>query len=64
MIVSEPTINAIAELLLHAKHYYYRGEPFISDTVYDRLEDVIKRQEPQHSVLHIVGDPFKYGESL
>lgn len=41
--------------LLSAKKEYYTGEPIMSDSSYDKFEEMLKRLNPDSSVLQMVG---------
>lgn len=45
----------LATKILYHKKRYYDGEPVISDADYDLLEDKLRRINPHHPVLFIVG---------
>lgn len=49
-------ITTLRNLILKAKHaYYYSGEPIMSDSEYDALEDELRIFAPDDPVLAIVG---------
>ena len=48
-------IQELEELIKHHKAKYYQGQTEISDIEYDKLEDELRRLNPQSSVLEIVG---------
>jgi DNA ligase (NAD+) len=51
-------VGALRDLILKAKHaYYYSGEPIMSDTEFDALEDQLRRIAPDDPVLALVGSP-------
>jgi len=50
-------IKRLADQILFNKKRYYEGEPVISDSAYDTLEEKLRMLDPQHPVLYIVGTP-------
>jgi DNA ligase (NAD+) len=57
-------IEKLAEKILRHKELYYRGEPEISDSEYDQLEEKLKKLNPNHPVLKIVGSITKSSEKV
>jgi DNA ligase (NAD+) len=57
-------IEKLAEKILHHKELYYNGEPEISDAEYDELELKLKKLNPKHPVLQIVGSVAKSSEKV
>ena len=52
------TIHSIAKQIAEAKHAYYNtGHPILSDAEYDRLEDKLRKLDPDHPILKTVGAP-------
>lgn len=51
----------LASLILEHKKLYYTGKSAISDAEYDALEDALRRQDPHHPVLSLVG--YELGNS-
>ncbi len=54
-------IQELEKLILHHKERYYQGKSEISDEAYDKLEEELKKLDPQNPVLKLVG--FKQSES-
>jgi len=50
-------IKRLADKILINKRRYYEGNPVISDSAYHTLEEKLRRLDPQHPVLYIVGTP-------
>jgi len=51
-------INRVRELeksILHHKELYYRGKAEISDEAYDKLENELKKLDPENPVLSLIG---------
>lgn len=48
-------VAKLAKKILHHKKLYYQGSPEVSDQVYDRLEDELRKLDPKHPVLQTVG---------
>lgn len=48
-------IADLAEQILKHKKKYYSGKPEVSDQVYDKLEDELRKLFPDHPVLNYVG---------
>lgn len=48
-------IERLADQILINKKRYYEGNPVISDSAYDTLEEKLRMLDPQHPVLYIVG---------
>jgi len=48
-------IQELEKIILKNKDLYYRGHAEISDEAYDRLEDELKKIDPENPVLKIVG---------
>ena len=55
--MNDPEITSLANKILYHKRKYYDGEPEISDEAYDKLEDKLRKLDPENPVLHIVGSP-------
>ena len=52
----EPTkIAELARQIMRWKRTYYAGNPEVSDQVYDRAEDELRRLAPDHPALQVVG---------
>jgi DNA ligase (NAD+) len=45
----------LADQILYHKKRYYDGEPVISDVEYDNLEEQLRKLNPNHPVLFVVG---------
>lgn len=45
----------LAKLIQKAKDYYTKGKSPISDTLYDTLEDILRKKDPDNEVLKSVG---------
>lgn len=54
-------IQELEKLILHHKELYYTGRAEISDEKYDRLEDELKKLDPENAVLQLIG--FRQDES-
>ncbi len=50
-------VEKLADQILFHKKKYYHGEPIISDSAYDILEDRLREIAPEHPVLFIIGTP-------
>jgi DNA ligase (NAD+) len=48
-------IQELERLILTHKELYYRGKAEISDEAYDKLEDELKKLDPENPVLKLVG---------
>lgn len=48
-------IQELEKLILHHKERYYSGRAEISDEKYDRLEEELKKLDPENPVLSLVG---------
>ena len=48
-------VQELEKLVIHHKSLYYSGKPEISDLEYDKLEDELKKLDPENSVLNLVG---------
>lgn len=48
-------VSDLAQKVMHHKRLYYSGEPAISDTEFDRLEDELRHLDPKHPALSFVG---------
>lgn len=55
-------IQELEKLILHHKERYYTGRPEISDEKYDKLEEELKKLDPENPVLKLVG--FKQTENV
>ena len=54
----------LATLIIKHKQLYYRGNPEISDHEYDHLEEELKKINPNHYVLSMVGALSKSSEKI
>ena len=54
-VIMKKEAEKLAEKILYHKDLYYRGIPEISDTDYDKLEDKLKKINPHHPALNLVG---------
>lgn len=54
-------IQELEKLILHHKERYYQGFAEISDEAYDKLEEELKKLDPDNPVLKLVG--FKQSET-
>jgi len=52
------SIKELEKLLLYHKELYYKGRPQISDEEYDKLEEELKKLDPENPVLEVVGSIF------
>jgi DNA ligase (NAD+) len=51
-------VQYLVNQIIYHKKLYYSGNAKIPDYAYDRLEDELKKLEPNHPVLELVGyDP-------
>ena len=57
--VNEGLYTYCEELIMEAKEKYYLGVAMMSDTCYDRLEDLLRRYRPDSKVLQQVGYVLK-----
>lgn len=48
-------IEKLASQILYHKKLYYKGKSIISDAEYDHLEDILRKKDPHHPVLALVG---------
>lgn len=48
-------ISELEELIRHHKALYYQGRPDIDDNKYDKLEEELKKLDPDNNALSIVG---------
>lgn len=48
-------IKELEEKILYHKALYYQGQPEISDSEYDKLEDNLRKIDPDNKVLSLVG---------
>lgn len=48
-------IKVLEDLILKHKALYYQGRPEITDAEFDRLEDELKKLDPQNAALSVVG---------
>jgi DNA ligase (NAD+) len=55
--LNDPKITTLANKILYHKRKYYDGEPEISDEAYDKLEDNLRKLDPNNPVLFIIGSP-------
>ena len=55
-------IQELEKLIIHHKERYYKGQAEISDEDFDKLEDELKKLDPQNPVLQVVG--FKQSEQV
>lgn len=51
------------EILKH-KNLYYQGKPEISDVEYDKLEDQLRKINPESEILSFVGSEYFQGEKV
>ena len=57
--------NWLIETILEAKEAYYgSGDAFITDDTYDAIERDLKKIDPQHPVVQMVGYDEKYHEDF
>jgi hypothetical protein len=62
-LVRNRIADELEDLILECKHQYYCvGEPKVSDFLYDKYEDGLKRMRPDSWVLSAVGCPICYKE--
>jgi DNA ligase (NAD+) len=59
--MNKKTIQELEKLILYYKEKYYSGKAEISDEAFDKLEDELKKLDPQNPVLSLVG--HKHSES-
>ena len=48
-------IQELEKLILHHKELYYRGKAEISDEAYDKLEEELKKTDPENPILKLIG---------
>lgn len=48
-------IKWLANNLKDAKKHYYKGNPWCEDEVYDHMEDHLRKLDPNHEMLQVVG---------
>ena len=48
-------VSELAAKIIEHKRLYYTGKPLLSDAAYDKLEDELRAQAPDHPVLAMVG---------
>ncbi len=54
-MAKKPEVRELSQQILLAKHLYYKGSPEITDAAYDALEAKLKKLDPDHPVLSMVG---------
>lgn len=52
-------IQELEKLIKHHKALYYQGRPEISDHEYDKIEDELKRLDPENRILDYIGSKVK-----
>jgi DNA ligase (NAD+) len=57
-------IATLHDLILKHKALYYQGRPEISDFEYDKLEEELKKLDPENSALKIVGSVSSGSEKI
>lgn len=62
--MSKQRIEELAELILLHKKNYYSGNKQIEDEEYDAMEAELKKLDPDHPVLSVVGSQFFTGEKV
>jgi DNA ligase (NAD+) len=45
----------LVKMLMDAKEFYYAGKPIMEDSEFDRLEDDLRKIDPQHDYFKVVG---------
>jgi len=58
---TEEGVDKLEQLILMAKDCYYAGYPFLTDSAYDQLEELLRKRRPDSKVLEKVGHDI--GES-
>lgn len=54
----------IVEKLLEAKQAYYEGNPILTDSEFDALEDTLRKEDPENPYFEIVGSPINNKEKV
>ncbi len=55
--MKKTSIRELEEQVTRHKALYYQGKAEISDEAYDKLEDLLRRADPENPVLNLVGSP-------
>lgn len=53
--MTKDDVEQLASDILYHKKLYYKGKSILTDAEYDKLEDRLKKQAPDHPVLSFVG---------
>lgn len=53
-------IQYLMNLIIYHKRLYYSGKALIPDFIYDRLEDDLRKLDPNNPVLDLVGYDESY----
>lgn len=53
--MSQKRIQELEKLILHHKELYYRGKAEISDESYDKIEEELKKLDPENTILKLIG---------
>lgn len=60
--MDEEKVKELVLLLREYRNAYYNGIPLVEDSVYDALEDDLRRLDPDHPFLSEVGAPIPEGK--
>lgn len=58
------TADQLAQQILKHKNLYYAGKPIISDFEFDELEEQLRKLDPDHPVLKMVGAEVKSNKKI
>ena len=56
--------DQLAQEILKHKNLYYAGKPIISDFEFDELEEKLRKLDPEHPVLELVGAEVKASNKI
>lgn len=57
-------ITKLVETLMKAKESYYNDEPIMDDETFDKLEEDLRKADPNNNYFNIIGIPANYGEKI
>ncbi len=55
LLCYECSLTDMIRIYLGAKQCYYKGDPCMTDSCFDRLEDKIRKIDPNNKTLLIIG---------
>lgn len=56
IFINNGIVEFVSKQIVEAKkQYYIEGSDFMTDTMYDTFESILKQHDPLHPLLHIVG---------